>query len=606
MTTSKSTNNSYITLHPFDSVYTFVFIYLMFNLLSETFVQSIDNFRSTGSFEFFSYSTVVSFFFFFQISRMYYHLKNFESIIQQEGNNHFLEIIPEKTQSIEKVVRIMLAALLVIFSKTVGYSEFTLPFTLFVCFVLLIIWDLLVIKGLISILPTMESLDNDKKKSYNQALETGKAFFYWQQSDLKSLNLCENYFDNHKFKERLCGLFASITAFFCIKISNGLPIFLLSFFAIGILLYSIRGKWKINQLNSDTVLVELLKNIVRPFYMPVLNLVNELKNNKMDNNDKKTWLKYIIVLLIAILLFLVWKNWDNPKTIENKTTTIKIATSKNLWCAMTLIALDRHYFEQEGLKPEVSYQAAGRQNMDALLGGSVDFANVVETNIAYQALNNTTDLKIHSRIVSANDYTILTTKKSNILEPQDFNNKSISFSQATGAESFLFWFMEHNDLLNKNIRLVPLQPAGLVDNFKGGGTDAVTAWEPFVSTIQNQKKDLGKLFRADSLGFKGIMTVATKETWASNNKNIVTAYNKAMQKASMFLKDSTSNAQIILSRETGIPVETIVNSWVHFNYYYSTNIDKEKLLIADVIRRIKIMIPDKKNIKEQNIESYFK
>ncbi len=323
----------------------------------------------------------------------------------------------------------------------------------------------------------------------------------------------------------------------------------------------------------------------------------------MSNLKKNRLAKWItIVLLFSLVCFLLWNNWKKPSEL----VTVKIATSKNLWCAVTLIALDRHYFEQEGLKPEVSYQAAGRLNMDALLGGSVDFANVVETNIAYQALNNVQDLKIHGRIVSANDYTILTTLNSKIIVPQDFLNKSISYSQATGAESFLFWFMERNELFDKNLKLIPLQPSGLVDNFKGGGSDAVVTWEPFVSTIHNQKRDLGTLFRADSLGFKGIMTVATKGTWASNNKNTVEAYQRVMQKASKFIKDSTATAQIILSRETGIPAETIANSWESFNFDYTTNLEREKILIVDVIRRIKLMVPEKKDVKEQNIESYFR
>lgn len=331
----------------------------------------------------------------------------------------------------------------------------------------------------------------------------------------------------------------------------------------------------------------------------------------MTIKEKTKWI-IILISLFFIAIFGVIKYQQLKKESKKHSndvkelTEIKIASSKNLWCAMTLIALDRHYFEQEGLKPNVTFQAAGRLNMDALLGGSVDIANVVETNIAYQALKNVEDLKIHRRIVSANDYTILTTQKSNIINPQDFQNKSISYSQATGAESFLFWFMEHHGLLKKNIELVPLQPAGLVDNFIGGGSDAVTAWEPFVTTIRNQKKDLGNLFRADSIGFKGIMLVATKETWASTNKTTMDAYDRAMAKASKFLKDSTSSAQIILSKQTGIPVETIVNSWNVFNYDYTSDLDREKLLIADVIRRIKIMVPEKKEINEQNIESYFR
>lgn len=328
----------------------------------------------------------------------------------------------------------------------------------------------------------------------------------------------------------------------------------------------------------------------------------------MTIKEKTKWI-IIISSVVIIAIFGVFKYQNLRKAgivPSQELIKVRIATSKNLWCAMTLIAVEKHYFEEEGIEPDVNYQAAGRLNMDALLGGSVDIANIVETNIAYQALNNVTDLKIHSRIVSANDYTILTTKKSKIIFPQDFKNKSISYSQATGTESFLFWFMEHNGLLDKNLKLVPLQPSGLVDNFLGGGSDAVTAWEPFVSTIENQMKDLGELFRADSLGFKGIMTVATKESWAVKNKSTLESYHKAMIKASNYLKDSTTDAQIILSNKTGIPVETIVKSWHRFNFDYTQNLDNEKLLTADVIRRIKLMVGDKKDVKEQNIGIYFK
>jgi predicted transcriptional regulator len=174
----------------------------------------------------------------------------------------------------------------------------------------------------------------------------------------------------------------------------------------------------------------------------------------------------------------------------------------------------------------------------------------------------------------------------------------------------VFWFLEQNDLLKSNIKLIPLQPAGLVDNFLGGQSNAVATWEPFVSTIQKRKKDLnedlGTIFRADSLGFKGIMTVATKATWAEKNQKLILSYNKAMEKAAKFVKDSTSVAQNILSKETGLPLEIIVNSWERFNYDYKINLENEKILISDVIRRIKFMIPEKKDITEENINTYFK
>jgi len=591
-----TTNSRYIPLHPFDSVYTIAFLYV----LVSTFYNIFDATRSY-SLEVIVYDIFIFFFFSFLLLRMYYHLKNFEIEISKGGSNHFLEILPSKNQILEKVVRLVLAAVLVFFY----YFKISPLHTLLICFSLLIVWDCIVLSGMKSVIPTFI---NDDVLKQSPSLKSGRSFYYWQDKDLiEGRNYIKHYFGNLKFWERFAGLVATASALAYTETPNSMFIVFLVIAALSsIFIFPLFGKLKIKELYDD-VRKEIFGNFTQPLYMPIKILINNLINNKMENSKKqKMWLTIGVVIMIgAISCFVIWKNRDNsPKVVDN-VTTIKIATSKNLWCAMTLIALDRNYFEAEGLKPVVYYQAAGRLCMDALVGGSVDFANVVETNIAYQAFNNTTDLKIHSRIVEAADYTILTTQNSKILTPQDFANKRISFAQATGAESFLFWFMEHNNLLDKNLILIPLQPAGLVDNFKGGGSDAVATWEPFVSTIQNQKKDLGELFMADSTGFKGIMTVATKDSWASNNKNIIEAYNRVMEKAATFLKDSTLSAQRILSEQTGIQIETIKNAWERFDYDYTTNLEKEKLLIADVIRRIKMMSADKDKI-EQDIENYFK
>jgi len=610
--TNSTSNPKYAVLNPFDTVYTILFIFLILDFLVKAFISCF----AVESLEMSFYKAFIFFFLSYQLLRIYYYLKNFEIEISANGDSHFLELLPEKIQPWEKIVRVILAAILVLFAKIQDFFTFNaLNFslgTLFFAFLFLTIWDLIVISGLK--LEISKLAKEDGTLTDTQAMKSGRLFFYWKNDDkaLDVLNI-KHYFRNFKFWERCLGLVASLIAFiFLIFTSDNkiyfFPVLLLVISIICIILFPFLGKLKINELHYDDVFKELGKNIIEPICKPVINLINNLKNKTMDRTTEKKWQIGVIATIIVIFASLIiWKVWDNsPKEAFSNTTTVKIATSKNLWCAMTLIALDKGYFEAEGLKPDVNYQAAGRLCMDALVGGSVDIANVVETNIAYQALNNTTDLEIHCRIALTNDYAILTTQKSQIFTPQDFKNKSISFAQATGAESFLFWFMEHNDLLDKSIKLIPLQPVGIIDNFLGGGSDAVTTWEPFVSTIRNQKKDLGTSYMADSIGFKGIMTVATKDSWASNNKNTIDAYNRAMQKASIFLKDSTISAQTILSRETGIPIETIANIWGNFDYEYTTNLDKEKVLIADVIKRIKLMYPDKRNIIEQDIERYFK
>jgi sulfonate transport system substrate-binding protein len=284
---------------------------------------------------------------------------------------------------------------------------------------------------------------------------------------------------------------------------------------------------------------------------------------------------------------------------------IRVATSKNLWCALTLIADAQGYFHARGLDPQMNYQAAGRLNMDALLGGTVDFANVVETNIAYQALNRTSNLAILGRIVSATDYAILTRGSAGIQHPADLVGKRLAYAQATGAESFVFWFLEKEGISPSSLTLIPLQPAGLVDHFLGGGAEAVATWEPFVTTIRSRMASLGPTFESDGKGFAGIMTVGALRTYAEGNRSTVEAYEGAMEDAARLVSDNPDLAQNIVAEQTGIPPETVRSIWHRFDFRYEKSTSRDGALIEEVISRIQRNLPDMSAREPADVRSYY-
>ncbi len=596
----KTKQTTVSSLHPFDYAYTIAFIIILTNYFSwvifHTAIQTKIVFNLESLFR-----ICISILLSAQLLRMYYHLKDFELTIAKLGASHFLEVLPFKYSYRERVVRIILAAILVLYSK-IGNFEYVPSVTLSVCFILLIIWDFIVWVGLKKIL----------NKPNEQIWITARRFFYLS-SKYSAPNNLGKYIRNRKFWERICGLMASIIAFaFSITmVSHLFWIFLL--FAILVPGITIYGHYKSN-LKGQVEPTDFWTPFFMPFYyiFAIRNINNEDMNIKIKNPPNGWKIAAISILFLLIFGFCLkhcyFDNRDDKDVTktENEKTKIKIATSKNLWCTLTLVALDRGFFQAEGLEPQMNYQAAGRLNMDALIGGTVDFANVVETNIAYQALNKTKDLKIHGRIVSATDYAILTRGSSLIKNEKDFIGKTISYAQATGAESFVFWFLEKEKISPTLIKLYPLQPTGLVDNFLGGNGDAVATWEPFVSTIENRSKNLGKIFRTDSNGFTGIMTVATKQTWASQNPTIINAYDNAMIRAAQFVKDSIEVAQKIVSKQSGLPLTTVISAWTRFDFRYNKNLGKEKMLVDEVIRRIKIMVPEKSEIIPESVDEYFK
>ena len=251
-----------------------------------------------------------------------------------------------------------------------------------------------------------------------------------------------------------------------------------------------------------------LRDFVMLPSVPILTIIDFIsEGSHMAKTKKHITATILVEAALSVLLVLRCKN-EPPTQATNSShastppasppvNRIRIATSKNLWCALTLIADKEGYFAVEGLSPELNYQAAGCLNMDALLGDAADVANVVETNIAYQAMNRTPNLAVIGHIVTATDYTIITKKSAHIARPSDLRGKRIAYAQATGAESFLFWFLEHHSIPIAAVTLVPLQPSGLVDHFLGESTEAVVSWEPFASAIRTRLKDLGSTYESD-------------------------------------------------------------------------------------------------------------
>lgn len=298
---------------------------------------------------------------------------------------------------------------------------------------------------------------------------------------------------------------------------------------------------------------------------------------------------------------------QNPPapSVATPTVRLRIATSKNVWCALTLIANKQKFFREEGLEAEIAYQAAGRLNMDALIGGAADVANVVETNIAYQALTRASDLAIHGTIVIARDYTVLTKRTARIKSSAKLRGRRLSYAQATGAESFVFWYLEHENLPRSALKLVPLQPAGVIDHFLGTETEAVATWEPFASAIRDRLKDVDVLFQGDPGSFAGIMTIATRRSWSDAHPAAVKSYGAAMARAARLISEDPTAAQTIVSQETGIPVDTVRSIWERFDFRYRQSSPDDVKLVHDVIGRIVQNVPAMEGHEEPDVSMYF-
>lgn len=287
-----------------------------------------------------------------------------------------------------------------------------------------------------------------------------------------------------------------------------------------------------------------------------------------------------------------------------KAATVRVSTSKNLWCALTLVALDQRLFEREGLEVQPVYQLAGRQNMDALVSKSAEIANVVEVNHAYQALNGNRDLSIIGSIVSARDFALVAKRQSGIVRATDLPGRRLAFAPGTGAEMFVFALLQQNRIDPKSVELKRVQPAGLIDAIASPDIDVAASWEPFVSSM---KARLGNSAVEVDTGtpYVGVMNVAVRRDWLAKNRDTAVRLLRALRRSEELVRQRPDDAQEILARAAGLDRALVRNIWGRFSFALSLDRDSQEPLLKFVLNTIIANEPEYARQKTPEISSYF-
>ncbi|MEO5359114.1 MAG: NrtA/SsuA/CpmA family ABC transporter substrate-binding protein [Nitrospirota bacterium] len=290
----------------------------------------------------------------------------------------------------------------------------------------------------------------------------------------------------------------------------------------------------------------------------------------IQNKSNVLWYAAVVLLSIVIIS-------SNGVTEQGRRPVdVSLATGKNIWCSLVLIAKERGFFEQEGLNVTLNYQDAGRYCMDALLSKSVDFAAVVEANFAYVGFTGNKNPVALAQIV-ASSCGIVARKSKGIESAADLKGKRIAYTPATGAEPFLYRFLEKYKITTQDVKLIKMQPKALQPALAAGEIDAVVTWEPFInSSVKSLGGDSIELREPDV--FTGYMMLASRKDWLSKNKAIAIAMMRALGNAEKFISDHPVETKESLSKIINMDIQDIEKVWPYFNF--TLKMDKSSILQA--------------------------
>lgn len=278
---------------------------------------------------------------------------------------------------------------------------------------------------------------------------------------------------------------------------------------------------------------------------------------------KKKYLILALVIIAAVLsisIFFQEKRELGP--ISN--IKLKVAFTKNdPGSAPLYIALEKGYFQQEGLEIEPLYVNSGKEALNTLLSNDAHLAFISETNLAYLSFADKS-VQIISEVTQKKDNKVLVRKDRGINQLSDLKGKKIATPKGTSPEFALEKALKSMNIRRFDFEWVNLSPQNLLPALYRGEIDAYAIWEPH---IQNGIKLLGDnalvLLIPD---YSVKISAAGKRTFLANNPTAVKKFLTALLLSEKFLLNYPEESQTIVSKYISVDKDTLGLIWSDYTF----------------------------------------
>lgn len=213
--------------------------------------------------------------------------------------------------------------------------------------------------------------------------------------------------------------------------------------------------------------------------------------------------------------------------------------TRSIFYAPQYVAIEKGFFEEEGLDIELTTTAGGDKTMTALLSDSIDVALVGSETSIYVAAQGANDPVINFAQLTQTDGTFLVSREKidnfswDMLEGSTFlGQRKGGMPQMAGEFTLKKHGIDpHNDLnLIQNIDFANIAPS-----FSSGTGEFVQLFEPTASVFE--KEGIGHIvasFGVES-GHLPYTTFMTKDSYMEENKETVEKFTRAIYKAQQWV-----------------------------------------------------------------------
>ncbi|MBP2243336.1 NitT/TauT family transport system substrate-binding protein [Cytobacillus eiseniae] len=273
----------------------------------------------------------------------------------------------------------------------------------------------------------------------------------------------------------------------------------------------------------------------------------------------KNWLKisFSLVLIAILIIPLAACGKDGVKNIRIGEVT------RSIFYAPQYVAIEKGFFEEEGLNVELTTTAGGDKTMTALLSDSIDFALVGSETSIYVYAQGSNDPVINFAALTQTDGTFLVSREK--IDNFSWDQlKGVTFlGQRKGGMPQMvgeFVLKKHGIDPQQDLDLIQnIDFANVAPAFASGTGEFVQLFEPTASVFEQEGNGYIVASFGEESGNLPYTTFMTKESTINDDKETVEKFTRAIYKAQQWVEENSSKdiADVIKGYFDNTNIETI-------------------------------------------------
>ncbi len=287
----------------------------------------------------------------------------------------------------------------------------------------------------------------------------------------------------------------------------------------------------------------------------------------------RRWTSALIVLLLSVSLAACGGESGKDST---STTTTKIDFQTSFlfggWDIPFFLALDKGYYEDEGLEVTIREGNGSAGAIQSLLGGA---NHIVESDggstaiLAEEAKGFVSVATLADRFGS----TLVSFKTAGISTPADLEGKTIGISMGGTDAKLLNSFMKVNDVDASKVTIQSLRPDQKAQYLKANKVDVITFVD--YSAVSIAPLEQLELMRLSDHGIDQVgLNLVVRTDWLEENPEVTRAFLRATAKAFTEAEaDPTEAVAALMKRNPVMPAEAATTQWKLYSETF--NLDPE-------------------------------